>query len=95
MASGNYTVGQVADMVKSELEQLTNKQIGVELKDIQDFRNYKVSMEKAKTVLGYTPEHSIADTVKDIFEHAKEYGDFSDESFYNIIIFKNIDRDKK
>ena len=94
VASGNYTVGQVADIVKLELEKLIDKKINVEIKNIQDFRNYKVSIEKAKAYLEYVPKHSIADTVKDIFEHLKEYGDFSNGLFYNIIIFKEIDKNK-
>ena len=92
VASGNYTVGQVADSVKLEVEKLTNKKINIELKNVQDFRNYKVSIEKAKTNLGYEPQYNIANTVEDIFKHQKEYGDFSDETFYNITIFRKIDK---
>lgn len=91
VASGNYTVGQVADTVKLELAKLINKEINVELKNIEDFRNYKISIEKAKIKLGYSPKYSLEDTVKDVFDHLKEYGDFSDELFYNIKIFKKID----
>src|SRR3989338_7306932 len=87
-ASGNYTVGQTVDIVKSVMEKLTRKKISIEVKGMKDFRNYKVSIKKAKVYLGYTPQYSIKDTVKDIFENKKEYGDFSNESFYNIIIFK-------
>lgn len=90
VASGNYTVGQVADSVKSEIEKLTNKKINIELKNIQDFRNYKVNTEKAKTTLGYEPQYTIADTIEDIFAYQKEYGDFKDESFYNITTFKKM-----
>ena len=91
VASGNYTVGQVADSVKFEIEKLTKKEISIELKNIQDFRNYKVDIEKAKKILGYEPQYNIANTVEDIFDHVKEYGDFSDETFYNISTFKKID----
>ena len=94
-ASGNYTVGQTADIVKSEMEKLTRKKIGVEVRGMKDFRNYKVSIDKAKIVLGYNPQYSIADTVKDVFEHLKEYGDFSNELFYNIKTFKKIDTIKE
>lgn len=91
VASGNYTVGEVADTVKLELEKLLNKKISIELKNIQDFRNYKVNIEKAKINLGYSPRYTLADTIKEIFEHSKEYGNFSNELFYNIKIFKKID----
>jgi len=91
VASGNYTVGQVADSVKLEVERLTKKKIAIEIKNVQDFRNYKVTTDKAKTTLGFKAKHGIADIIADIFEHRKEYGDFSDESFYNITTFKKLD----
>ena len=94
-ASGNYTVGQVADAVKLEIKKLINKNITIELKGVKDFRNYKVNIEKAKISLGYSPKYSIADTVKDIFKNKKEYGDFSSELFYNINTFKALGVNKK
>jgi len=95
VASENYTVGQTADIVKSEIEKLTGKKISIEVRGMKDFRNYKVSIEKAKTELGYNPQYAAADTVKDVFEHLKEYGNFSDELFYNIKTFLKINTTKK
>ena len=68
-----------------------DKKIDIELKNIEDFRNYKISIEKAKIELGYSPRYSLEDTVTDVFDHLKEYGDFSNELFYNITTFKKID----
>lgn len=90
-ASENYTVGQVADMVQSELKRLADKDIEIETKGVKDFRNYKVSIDKAKKELNYIPKYKIEDTIQDVFEHLDEYGDFSDEMFYNIVVFKKID----
>ena len=90
VASGNFTVGQVGDMVKFEVEQLTGREINIDLKNIQDFRNYKVSFEKAKTVLGYQPQFSIKDTIMDLHEHKDYYGDFENDEFYNIRVFKKL-----
>ena len=42
IASDNYTVGQVGDMVKEEMERLLERRLEIEIKDIKDFRNYKV-----------------------------------------------------
>lgn len=91
VASGNYTVGQVADTVKSEIKKIFNKEIIIDLKGVKDFRNYKVKIEKAKITFGYSPKYNLTDTIKDIFEHMNEYGDFSNESFYNIAVFKKLD----
>lgn len=95
VTSGNYTVGQVADIVKREMSKLINKKIDLELKGVKDFRNYKVSIKKAKKSLDYSPKYDLTDTIKDIFKHLKEYGDFSNELFYNITTFKKIDASKQ
>lgn len=90
VTSGNYTVGQVADLVKQEVERLTGRHIAIELKNIEDFRNYKVTCHKAETELGFQPRHQIAEIVADLHGHLDSYGDFSDELFYNIQTFKRI-----
>jgi nucleoside-diphosphate-sugar epimerase len=90
VASGNYTVGQVGDMVKFEIERLTGKKIKVELKNVQDFRNYKVSVDKAKTYLGFQPQYNVKDIIMDLYNHRDLYGDFNKDEFYNIRVFKKI-----
>src|SRR4029077_15622862 len=47
IASDNYTVGQVGDRVKDQMEKLLKKRIDLEIKHVSDFRNYKVTTEKA------------------------------------------------
>ena len=90
IASDNYTVGQVGDLVKEEVEYLTKKKIGMEIKNIQDFRNYKVSWKKAKTILSYEPKYSVTDIIADIHEHQDEYANFEDDRYYNIKTFKKL-----
>ncbi|MRR08612.1 NAD(P)-dependent oxidoreductase [bacterium] len=90
VTSGNYTVGQVADLVKREVEGLCKAHLTVELKNIEDFRNYKVTCEKARTELGFQPTCDIPDIVADLYDHREQYGDYSDDRFYNIKTFKNI-----
>src|SRR6202453_5471779 len=53
VASGNYTVGEVGDLVKAAIEERMGMSINLVIKHIQDFRNYKVSIEKAKNVLSF------------------------------------------
>src|ERR1700678_145823 len=43
VASGNYTVGEVGDLVKGAIEERLGSSIHLIIKHIQDFRNYKVS----------------------------------------------------
>jgi nucleoside-diphosphate-sugar epimerase len=90
VASGNFTVGQVGDIVKNEVERLTGKKIDIDLRNIQDFRNYKVSIEKAKTYLGYQPQYDLKETISNLFENKDKYGDFDRDEFYNIRVFKKL-----
>lgn len=90
VCSGNFTVGEVGNLVKAEVEKLTNKKINLNTKNIQDFRNYKVSIEKAKTELGFKPQYSIADIVKNLYDNRDKYGNYNRDEFYNIRVFKKI-----
>lgn len=90
IASDNYTVGQVGDMVKYEIEKLSGEKVKITLKNIEDFRNYKVTFDKAKTYLGYQPQHTILDIIQSLHEHKNKYGDFQKDEFYNIKVFKNV-----
>jgi nucleoside-diphosphate-sugar epimerase len=90
IASGNYTVGQVGDMVKYEVEKLVGQRVEIVLKNIEDFRNYKVSIDKAKTYLGYQPRHAIEDIIDDLYENRAKFENYDDERFYNIRVFKKV-----
>lgn len=89
ITSDNYTVGQVGDLVKEELEDL-GESVSIEIKAIKDFRNYKVTRQKAKTILGYEPKYSVADIVRDLYGHRNEFMDFEDDMYYNIRQFKKL-----
>lgn len=90
IASDNYTVGQVGDMVKRELETLSGQKIGITMKNIEDFRNYKVSLDKAKTHLGFQPQYTVNDIVQNLFENREYFKNYDDDAFYNIKVFKKI-----
>lgn len=90
VTSGNYTVGQVGDFVKHEVEKKIGKKIKLDIRNIQDFRNYKVTIEKAKTFLGFQPLYSISDIIDDIYDHLDFFGDFENDEFYNIRTFKKL-----
>jgi nucleoside-diphosphate-sugar epimerase len=93
VCSDNYTVGQVGDLAKEEIEQLSGKKIHLEIKNIEDFRNYKVSIEKARTELGFHPQYTIKDIINDLYAHKDKYGDFDKDEYYNIKVFKKIETD--
>ena len=90
IASDNYTVGQAADIVKMVVTESFEREYTIDIKNLSDLRNYKVSIEKAKTILGYQPLYSIADTVRDVLAHIDEVDDIRDGKYYNISVFKKM-----
>ncbi|MBL7644585.1 MAG: NAD-dependent epimerase/dehydratase family protein [Candidatus Hydrogenedentes bacterium] len=90
VAKDNFTVGQVADFVKDEVEACTGKKVKIRIKDIQDFRNYKVSCERAKTYLGFQPKYAITDITRALYENLASYGDLGQKNYYNIEVFKGL-----
>lgn len=94
IASANYTVGQVGDIVRERLKKKFNS-IQLEVRNIPDMRNYAVSCDKAKNMLGFVPQYSIADIVEDLYSHGAYYGDYTNPNFYNIQIFKQLVKEGK
>lgn len=90
VARDNFTVGHVAEIVKDEVEACTGKKVKIRIKDIQDFRNYKVSCERAKTCLGFQPKYDIPDITRSLYENLEHYGDLGQANYYNIEIFKGL-----
>jgi nucleoside-diphosphate-sugar epimerase len=64
--------------------------IAVEIKHIHDFRNYKVAIGRAKTVLGFEPVHRVEDIVRDLHDHREQYRDLNGDEYYNIRVFKKL-----
>ncbi len=92
IASQNYTVGQVSDMVQYAVEKLTGRKVGIDVKNRDDCRNYKVSIDKARTLLGYQPQHTVIDIVDDLYTHRESYGDYEDYRYYNIRVLERMCR---
>ncbi len=92
IASSNYTVGEIGDLVKSGITKHLDVKINFNIKHIQDYRNYKVSIEKARSVLSFHPRHDVESIVEDLIENREEFMDFENDNFYNIRIFKKLDK---
>lgn len=91
IASGNHTVGEVADLVTLTLEQELGTRVRLELKQIKDIRNYKVSIERAKNVLSFHPHHSVQSIVRNLIENMPRCSDWDNPNYYNIQVFKALD----
>jgi nucleoside-diphosphate-sugar epimerase len=90
VASGNYTVGEIGDLVKSGVKKYLNLDIKLIIKHIQDYRNYKVSIEKAKKVLSFHPKHDVETIIEELVENREKFQDFANPNYYNIQVFKKI-----
>jgi nucleoside-diphosphate-sugar epimerase len=90
VASDNYTLGQIGDVVGAEMSKNLGKEIKVHINDVQDFRNYKVSIQHARLTLGFNPTLGVKDIVNDLFLNINKYSDFENEKYYNIKIFKSL-----
>lgn len=90
VASGNYTVGEVADYVKYQLNKRLGINVSIIIKNIKDYRNYKVSIEKAMNVLAFKPKHDIEDIIDSLIENEHLFNDFDNPKYYNIEMFKRI-----
>ncbi len=93
VASGNYTVGEIADYVNDGVREYLDIRPKLDIKHMKDFRNYKVSLEKAKEVLSFKPRHNISDIVKSLVDNLAKFKDFENPNYYNIQTFKQLDHE--
>lgn len=91
IASGNYTVGEIGDLVKAAIEDRLRKRINLCIKHIQDFRNYKVSIEKAKNVLSFHPTGDVKSTVINLIDNLDKFQDWDNPLYFNIQAFKSLE----
>ena len=94
IAYDNYTVGEVGERVRDRLTELSGNEIAMKVNNVEDYRNYKVTSEKARACLGFSPKHSIGDIVEDLYRNLDSYGDFSDENYYNVQVFRKLEQKK-
>lgn len=90
IASGNYTVGEVGDLVKSEIEERLGKPIRLRINHIRDVRNYKVSFEKARNVLSFHARHDIRSIVRHLIQNLDRFSDWDNPAYYNIEVFRQM-----
>jgi len=91
LASGNYTVGEVADLVKIAIEERLNVRLNLCIKHLQDFRNYKVSVEKSANVLSFHPTGSVRSIVNNLIDNMDKFSDWDNPEYSNIQTFKQLE----
>jgi nucleoside-diphosphate-sugar epimerase len=91
VASGNYTVGEVADLVRSTVQERLKIKVDLNIKHIQDFRNYKVSIEKAKNVLSFHPSGDVKTIVGNLIDNMDKFQDWDNPAYSNIQSLKKLE----
>ncbi len=91
IASGNYTVGETADLVRAAVEEMLGIRVTLEIKHIRDLRNYKVSVEKAENILSFHPNHNVKSVVASLVENLNRFNDWDNPAYYNIITLKCLE----
>jgi nucleoside-diphosphate-sugar epimerase len=91
IASGNYTVGEVGDLVKAEVEQQLGSRVNLEIRHMQDFRNYKVSIDRAKNVLSFHPQQDVRGIVRQLLKQMDKFSDWRNPAYYNIQVFRELE----
>ena len=86
------TIGELGDYVKEVLDEELGHKVELEIKHIQDLRNYKVSIDKAMRVLSFKPKHDVESIVRSLLAHRDSFRDFDNPLYYNIETFKSLQR---
>ena len=90
IASENYTIGEIGDLVKDKLESLTKIKLKMNIYNMQDFRNYKVSFDKVRNILSYKPQFNVEKIVDELFTNIEKFNDFNNPQYFNIETFKTL-----
>jgi len=90
ISSFNTTIGELAQLVKSFVKDHYGLEIHITNQYVQDYRNYKVSIDKASQLLNYTPTQDAHSIMLHLHHHLNRFSNFDDERFYNIDVFKKI-----
>ena len=88
ISSDNFTVGDVGKKVAEHFEKKHSKKLIVKIKNIPDKRNYKMSTDKAKKILGFAPQDTVETILEELDRHIGPDFDFSADRHYNILVFK-------
>jgi nucleoside-diphosphate-sugar epimerase len=90
VASENTTLGALADQILLTLRQKLDLQPELNILEKPDFRNYKVSIDRARVQLGFKPTSGIQDIVEDLIVNRDAFTDLDNPAYYNIATFRTL-----
>jgi nucleoside-diphosphate-sugar epimerase len=91
----NMSIRDIALLVKRVVEaEFPNKgNIPIETTPSNDNRSYHINSDKIRRVLGFAPEHTIEEAVRDLcraFKEGKLHNSMTDDIYYNVRRMKNL-----
>jgi nucleoside-diphosphate-sugar epimerase len=88
VSSGNYTVGEIGDQLVSHLKEKYGHAVELVVNNQPSYRNYRVSTQKAKDILGVNFTESIPSIIEDLHQHCSTHlADADDDKYYNVKTF--------
>jgi hypothetical protein len=73
------------------VEEMLGIRVALEIKHIRDLRNYKVSVDKAKNILSFHPNHNVKSVVANLVENLQRFNDWDNPLYYNIVTLKALE----
>lgn len=95
ISSGNFTVGQIGQKVRDYFKHTHNINVEMDVKNIKDNRNYKISTKKAQKILGFKPKGSAESILEELDKNINPLCDFSDDKYYNLRVFEKLPKQPK
>ncbi len=86
----NFKVKEIAQMVKNVI----GDAVDIKVEPTNDNRSYHISSEYIKNEIGFVPQHSIEDAVKDLkdaFEKGWIPDSFEKDNYFNVKLMQNIE----
>jgi len=90
ISSCNITVGDAGKAVQKHFKIVHNIPIVLEVKNKEDYRNYKASNKKARDILDIEFTGTVSSILKELDAHFDYDFNYGDDKHYNIKVFKKI-----
>jgi nucleoside-diphosphate-sugar epimerase len=91
----NLSIMEIAETVKKVVaEEFPDKnEIGIEVTSSDDLRSYHINSDKITEVIGFKPQYSIEDAIRDLccaFREGKLPSSLDDDKYFNVRTMKKI-----
>jgi nucleoside-diphosphate-sugar epimerase len=90
IASENCTLADLGERVRDAIQDELSISATLLIASLSDVRNYRVAIDKARSILRYEPKTTVRSIVRDLSNHLGEFRDFDDASYHNIRRFAQL-----